>query len=109
MSILTDGIIAFLAAVGVTTLIWLLAGFLLSRREPSFEAAIVLPLRGGGEQMDYAVYTACHLRERLGRYTPVVLLDCGLGDKGRQRAEFLAENNNCVTVLTPSQLQEHIT
>ncbi|MBE6919505.1 MAG: hypothetical protein E7469_07465 [Ruminococcaceae bacterium] len=109
MSILTDGVIAFLAAVGLTALIWLLAGFLLSRREPSIEAAIVLPLRGGGEQMDYAVYTACHLRERLGRYTNVVLLDCGLEETARTRAEFLAENNNCVTVVSPSELEKTIT
>ena len=46
---------------------------------------------------------------RLGRYTPVVLVDCGLEETGRRRAEFLAQNNNCVTVLLPSQLQDYIT
>ena len=105
MSILTDGLIAFLAAVGLTALIWLLASFLLRRREPSIDAAIVLPVRGAGEQMDYAVYTACQVRSQLGRYTPVVLVDCGLEEQARLRAGFLAENNNCVTVLLPSELE----
>ena len=108
MSIFLEGVVAFLAAVGLTVLLWLLADVLLRRREPSLHAAIVLPVRGGGEELDYAVYTACGLRDRLGRYTPVLLVDCGLEEKSRLRAELLAENNNCVTVLAPSQLEETI-
>lgn len=109
MSVLTDGVIAFLAAVGIVTLVWMLAGAVLRRREPSLHAVIVLPVKGQGEQMDYAVMTACNLRSRLGRYTPIVLADCGLDETGRQRAEFLTQNNNCVTVLLPSQLEDYIT
>lgn len=109
MSIFWEGVVAFLAAVGLTALLWLLADALLRRREPSLHAAIVLPVRGGGEQLDYAVYTACTVRERLGRYTPVLLVDCGLEEPARQRAAFLAENNNCVTVITPSELETKIT
>ena len=109
MNVLTDGVVAFLAAVGLTALLWLLVGMVLRRREPSFHAAIVLPFRGSGEELDYAVYTACTVRERLGRYTPVLLVDCGLEPEAAQRAAFLAENNNCVTVLLPSQLEQHIT
>ena len=109
MSVLTDGVVAFLAAVGLTALLWLLADALLRRREPSFHAAIVLPIRGAGEQLDYAVYTACAVRDRLGRYTPVLLVDYGLEETARQRANFLAENNNCVTVILPSELEQHIT
>ena len=41
--------------------------------------------------------------------TPIVLADCGLDETGRQRAEFLTQNNNCVTVLLPSQLEDYIT
>ena len=109
MSVLTDGVIAFLAAVGIVTLVWVLAGALLRRREPSIHAVIVLPVKGQAEQMDYAVMTACNLRPRLGRYTPVVLVDCGLEETGRRRAEFLTQNHHCVTVLLPSQLQDYIT
>lgn len=109
MSIFWEGVVAFLAAVGLTALLWLLADALLRRREPSLHAAIVLPVRGGGEQLDYAVYTACTVRERLGRYTPVLLVDCGLEEPARQRATFLAENNNCVTVIAPSELETKIT
>jgi len=108
MSIVTDGVIAFLASVGLAVLIWLPVDWLLRRREVSLHAAVVLPLRGAAEEMDYAVYTACRVRGRLGRYTPVLLVDCGLEEKSRLRAELLAENNNCVTVLAPSQLEETI-
>ena len=81
----------------------------LQSKSMKLHAVIVLPVKGQGEQMDYAVMTACNLRSRLGRYTPIVLADCGLDETGRQRAEFLTQNNNCVTVLLPSQLEDYIT
>ncbi len=109
MCILTDGIVAFLAAVGITTMIWLLADQLLRRREPALRCTLVLPVRGTEEEVDWAVYTACRLRCRLRRQTAVVLLDCGLEETGRLRAEVLAENNRCMTVLLPSQLKDFMT
>ena len=109
MHIVTDGVIAFLAAVGLAGLVWLAADWLVRRREVPLRAAIVLPVRGAAEELDYAVYTACRVRRRLGRYTPVLVVDCGLEEPARQRAAFLAENNNCVTVIAPSELETKIT
>lgn len=106
MHIVTDGVIAFLAAVGLAGLVWLTADWLVRRREVPLRAAIVLPVRGAAEELDYAVYTACRVRRRLGRYTPVLVVDCGLEEKSRLRAELLAENNNCVAVILPSQIEE---
>ena len=108
MHIVTDGVIAFLAAVGLAGLVWLAADWLVQRREVPLRAAIVLPLQGAAEEMDYAVYTACRVRRRLGRYTPVLVVDCGLEEKSRLRAQILAENNNCVAVLLPSEIETTI-
>ena len=108
MQIVTDGVIAFLAAVGLAGLVWLTADWLVRRREVPLRAVIVLPLRGAAEELDYAVYTACRVRGRLGRYTPVLLVDCGLEEKSRLRAQLLAENNNCVTVVLPSEIETTI-
>ena len=109
MEVFTDGLVAFLAAVGLSALAWMAAQLLLGWREPSVHAVIVLPVRGSGAELDGAVYDACSLRPRLGRYTPVVLADCGLDEEGQARAAALSRANNCVTVLLPSELEEFIT
>ena len=109
MEILLDGIVAFLAAVGLTAVIWLLADRLVQRRMPVTPGTLVLPLRGTAEQIEWAVYRACRLRRELGEQTALVLLDCGLEEASRRRAEILAGNNERMTVLVPSQLEEFIT
>ena len=48
MKLMGDGLIAFLAAVGVSTILWLLAETLLRRHSPVAEAVLVLPVRGDG-------------------------------------------------------------
>ena len=109
MTVLYDGVVAFLAAVGLTALLWLLTDMLLRRKEPSVHAAVLVPVRGSGEQMDYAVMAACSTRAKLGRYAPVIIVDCGLDEEARLRAGLLAKNNNCVTVLLPSEIESYIT
>ena len=109
MEILLDGIVAFLAAVGLTAVIWLLADRLVQRRAPVMPGMLVLPLRGTAEEVEWAVYRACRLRRELGEQTVLVLLDCGLEETSRRRAEVLAGNNERMTVLVPSQLEEFIT
>ena len=108
MEVFTDGLVAFLAAVGLSSLAWM-AAELLCWRESPVRAVIVLPLRGEGEGLDEALMAACAARTRLGRESSVVLLDAGLAESGRQRAAALAEQNRCVTVLLPSQLEKFIT
>lgn len=109
MHILTDGLIAFLAAVGLTGLIWALAGVLVRRGRPALRAFVVLCAAGEGESLDWGVYTACRAAASLGREAQVVVLDCGLSEAGRQRAAVWEENNDCVTVCLPSQLEQTIT
>ena len=109
MSILRDGVIAFLAAVGLVGMMWTVAGILARRGRRSAGAYILLQAQGDGDGLDWAVYTACRMAPELGRETKVVLVDCGLSDAGRRRAAVWEENNTCVAVLAPSQLQEFIT
>ena len=109
VSIWRDGLIAFLAAVGLVGLTWSLAGLLVRRSRRRVSAYIVLQAQDDAEGLDWAVYTACRMAPELGCGTKVVLLDCGLSTKGRQDVAFWEENNDCVTVLVPSQLEELIT
>lgn len=100
MEIWQDGVLAGLAAVGLTAILWLLAGLLFRRRERLLDAVYLVPLSGGAEQLDMTLRELS--RERA---LPVVLVDCGLTAAGRRRTELLAGGAGAVLV-TPQQLTD---
>ena len=100
MEIWQDGVLAGLAAVGLTAILWLLAGLLFRRRERLLDAVYLVPLSGGAEQLDMTLRELS--RERA---LPVVLVDCGLTAAGRQRTELLIGGAGAVLV-TPQQLTD---
>ena len=100
MEIWQDGVLAGLAAVGLTAILWLLAGLLFRRRERLLDAVYLVPLSGGAEQLDMTLRELS--RERA---LPVVLVDCGLTAAGRQRAELLTGGAGAVLV-PPQQLTD---
>ena len=98
MEIWQDGVLAGLAAIGLTAILWLLAGLVFRRRERALEAVYLVALRGGAEQLDMT------LRElESARRLPVLLVDCGLDETGRRRVELLTAGSGAVLV-TPAQL-----
>ena len=98
MEIWQDGVLAGLAAVGLTAILWLLAGLVFRRRERAPEAVYLVALRGGAEQLDMTLRELA--RERP---LPVILVDSGLNEMGRQRAELLLTRYGG-TLVTPQQL-----
>ena len=91
MEIWQDGVLAGLAAVGLTALLW---------RERPLDAVYLVMLTGGAEKLDMTLRELA--RERR---LPVVLVDGGLTAEGRQRAELLTARYGAVLV-TPQQLAE---
>ena len=63
MEIWQDGVLAGLAAVGLTALIWLLAGALFRWQERPLDAVYVVALTGGAEKLDMTLRELA--RERL--------------------------------------------
>lgn len=100
MEIWQDGVLAGLAAVGLTALLWLLAGSLFHWRERPLDAVYLVMLTGGAEKLDMTLRELA--RERR---LPVVLVDAGLTAEGRQRVELLTARYGAVLV-TPQQLAE---
>lgn len=84
MTLLQDGLIAFLSAVGVTTLVWIVAGAFFRAGRPAVPGLLlVLPLRGEALAMEADVRELRRLRGRLPG-ARIVLADCGLTrDAGR--------------------------
>ena len=60
MTLLQDGLIAFLSAVGVTTLVWIVAGAFFRAGRPAVPGLLlVLPLRGEALAMECGSCGAC--------------------------------------------------
>lgn len=60
MTLLQDGLIAFLSAVGLTALVWLVAGAVLHTGRPIVPGLLlVLPLRGEALAMEADVQGSC--------------------------------------------------
>ena len=90
MLYLQDGIIAFLSAVGLATLVWLVSGLFLRESRTSVPGLLlVLPLRGEAPAMEADVRS---LRRIQGQFpgARILLADCGLSTEARALAEYLA-------------------
>ncbi len=90
MMLLQDGCIAFLAAVGLTTVVWLVAGAIFHAGRPAIPGLmLVLPLRDEALAMESDVRELRRLQGQLPG-ARIILADCGLTPDARQLAQYLA-------------------
>ena len=82
MTLLQDGLIAFLSAVGVTTLVWIVAGAFFRAGRPAIPG-LLLELR--------------RLKNRLPG-ARIVLADCGMTADARALAAYLADREQGVAL-----------
>ena len=101
-----NGVLAFLAAVGIAALVWLVTGVLLRRRPPEVPAVLVLPACGNGEALEGWVHSLHEVRGQLGRSAAIAIVDCGLTPEGQRRAEILTRRFGRVTVLRREELEQ---
>lgn len=91
MYLLQDGILAFLCAVGLATVIWFLAGALLHSGRPAIPGLmLVLPLQGEALSMEADVRELRRLQSQLPG-AKIVLRDCGMTAQARALAEYLVQ------------------
>lgn len=96
MVLLQDGIIAFLSAVGLTTVVWLAAGTVLHAGRPTIPGLmLVLPLRGEALALDGDFRELRRVRHRLPE-SRIVLADCGMSADAKALARYLAEREENV-------------
>ena len=103
MELMGDGLIAFLAAVGVSTILWLLAETLLRRHRPVAEAVLVLPVRGDGATLERALHLT--MEQRATGETPILLADCGLDETGLRLAQSLTQRYSRVQLCPAEELE----
>ena len=91
MGLIQDGVIAFFAAVGVTTIVWIVGGALLHAGRPTIPGLLlILPLRGDALAMESDVRELRRVQSRLPG-SKIILEDHGLTDDARCLAQYLAD------------------
>ena len=103
-----NGVLAFLAAVGIAALVWLVTGVILRRRPPEVPAVLVLPACGGAEALEGWVRTLLEVRAQLGRSAEIAVVDCGLTAEGARRVQLLAQRFDKIMVLDRGELDRII-
>ena len=105
MILLQDGCIAFLAAVGLTTVVWLVAGAIFHAGRPAIPGLLlVLPLRGEALAMESDVRELRRVQAQLTG-ARIVLADCGLTPDARALAQYLADRGKNAVVAEGRDFQ----
>ena len=88
MNVFRDGVIAFFSAVGMTTVVWLLAGALLHAGRPAIPGLLlVLPARGDAPALEHDVRELRRVQGSLPG-AKLVIADCGMTEEARKTAEY---------------------
>ena len=105
MLLLQDGILAFLSAVGLTTIVWALAGALLrAGGRPAIPGLLlVLPLRGEALAMEADVRELRRVQGGLPG-AKIVLADCGLTPSAQALARYLSEREKNAALIPAGEL-----
>ena len=110
MQLWQDGLIALLAAVGLASMIWTaVRAVLFAGPERRAEIAALLVARGGGEEREEQLLVLQGLREEQGMFGRTLLVDCGLSDEGRKRAEILARKHRWVSLCGKDEIGYYLT
>lgn len=105
MDLLRDGVIAFLAAVGLTTVVWLAAGAVLHAGRPTIPGLLlVLPLRGEAPAMEADVRELRRVQGRLPG-AKILLADCGLTADARGLAQYLADREENAELVDSKEIR----
>ncbi|MBU5626016.1 hypothetical protein KQI82_03555 [Oscillibacter sp. MSJ-2] len=109
MNLWQDGIVAMLAAVGLTSLVWIVVGaFLRMSRSPVMKPVMVLPASGAAPALQQSVHELEQLRGELRAYTTIVILDCGLTDEARKIGELLCAEDRAVVLCTAEEFAQEL-
>ena len=99
MNVFRDGVIAFFSAVGMTTVVWLLAGALLHAGRPTIPGLLlVLPARGDAPALEHDVRELRRVQGSLPG-AKLVIADCGMTEAARGLADYLAVREENAAVV----------
>ena len=105
VSVFRDGVIAFFSAVGMTTVVWLLAGAVFHAGRPIIPGLLlVLPARGEAPALEADVRELRRVQGGLPG-AKIVIADCGLTEEARGLANYLADREDNAAVVDGRDLR----
>lgn len=105
MELLQDGVIAALSAIGLTAVIWVIAGAILyPRRRGTMETVALIPACGAAENLEHTVRALLRSRYEEGGFARIVILDCGLDGEAQRVAEVLCRGDYDVITCRKEEL-----
>ena len=105
MRLLQDGVVAALAAVGLTTVLFLLVSALVHpRRRGTIPAVALVPACGEEKKLEYTVRALERSRYEEGGFSRIVIVDCGLTGESLRVAELLCRDGLGVTLCSREEL-----
>ena len=109
MLLLQDGVLAFLSAVGLTTLVWAIAGALLrlGGRPAIPGLLLVLPLRGDALAMEADVRELRRVQGGLPG-AKIILADCGLTPDAQALARYLTQREENAELIPAGDLASEV-
>ena len=110
MRLLQDGVVAALAAIGLTAVIFLLVSAIVHpRRRGTVPAIALVPVRGAERKLEYTVRALERSRYEEGGFSRIVIVDCGLEEEYRRVAELLCRDDYDVALCHPGELPDILT
>lgn len=107
MRLLQDGVVAALAAIGLTAVIFLLVSAIVHpRRRGMVPAVALVPVRGEEKKLEYTVRALERSRYEEGGFSRIVIVDCGLAEDYRRVAELLCRDDYEVELCRPAELPD---
>ncbi len=110
MALLQENVIAVLAAVGLCTVVWLVAAVILDARRVDRNCACVwavVPVHGACGALEQTVRRLKRECCR-GARTRVLLVDCGMEEETRRIAQILARTDALVALCTAEDVALHL-
>lgn len=109
MRLWQDALIALLAAIGLTSLVWFVIRALFFLPVTAHRALVLICAKGDGEGVEQQVRELTMLRRAHGAVGEILLVDCGLSEEGRHLCCLLAREEHSVTLCSSEEIIHYIT
>ena len=109
MRLWQDGLIALLAAIGLTSIIWTLICAVVFSPVRRQRSVVLICARGDGSDLEDQVNTLLFLRRRSGTVDEIILMDCGLTEEGQKICRLLSQKHHLISLCTKDEIDRHIT
>lgn len=110
MRLLQDGVVAALAAIGLTAVIFLLvSAFTRPRRRGTLPAVALIAVRGEEGSLEYTVRALEYSRCDEGGFSKIVIVDCGMGEDTARVAELLCRRESGISICRKEELADILT